>query len=106
MYEVIYMKADYEPWWMFEGWEEMVRSRKSFQEKDEAITFAHSAMDEMRTRFSHEKEKKQTFLAFWNMGERSYCDGCDDDMQLYHGLFILYEGVPLDFLNNNKLNIS
>ena len=25
MYEVIYMKADYEPWWMFEGWEEMIR---------------------------------------------------------------------------------
>ena len=25
MYEVIYMKADYEPWWMFEEWEEMIR---------------------------------------------------------------------------------
>ena len=33
MFEVIYMKADYEPWWMFEGWEEMIR-----------ITTHHSTM--------------------------------------------------------------
>ncbi|MET0960338.1 MAG: DUF1033 family protein, partial [Psychrobacillus psychrotolerans] len=24
MFEVIYMKADYEPWWLFEGWEQHI----------------------------------------------------------------------------------
>ena len=106
MYEVIYMKADYEPWWMFEGWEEMVRLRKSFQEVEEAKAFAFSIMKEMRMNFTHEKARKQSFVAFWNPGERTYCDGCDDDMQLYHGIFLLHEGVPFEFIENNNLNIS
>ncbi len=33
MFEVIYMKADYEPWWMFEEWEETIRSRHSFDDR-------------------------------------------------------------------------
>ena len=32
MYEVIYMKADYEPWWMFEEWEDAICSRHSFDD--------------------------------------------------------------------------
>ena len=24
MFEIIYMKADFEPWWAFEGWEEHI----------------------------------------------------------------------------------
>lgn len=98
MYEVIYIKADYEPWWMFEGWEEMVRLRKSFEELDEAILFAHSLMDEMRGCFSKEKTRKGSFTAFWNPGERTYCDGCDDDMQLYHGVFLLKGNEPISFI--------
>ena len=105
MYEVIYMKADYEPWWMFEGWEEMVRLRKDFEEKQEAIAFALHIMEKMRESFSHEKARKESFVAFWNPGERTYCDGCDDDMQLYHGVFLTYDGTPIAFIENNNLNI-
>ena len=32
MFEVIYMKAEFEPWWMFDGWEETILSRHSFDE--------------------------------------------------------------------------
>lgn len=99
MYEVIYMKADYEPWWMFEGWEEMVRVRRSFVELDEAVEFANSIMDEMRRCFSKEKTRKGTYAAFWNPGERTYCDGCDDDLQLYHGVFMLKGSEPISFID-------
>ncbi|WP_432355688.1 DUF1033 family protein [Sporosarcina sp. A2] len=102
MYEVIYMKADYEPWWMFEDWEEMVRKRQSFEDLDEAIEFAHVIIEKMRISFSHEKTRKDTFMAFWNPGERTYCDGCDDDLQLYHGVFLLNAGQPIPF--NTKSN--
>ena len=33
MFEVVYMKADFEPWWMFDDWEEMIRSRHSFDDR-------------------------------------------------------------------------
>lgn len=97
MYEVIYMKADYEPWWMFEGWEEMVRLRRSFDTLVEAVEFANVIMEEMRGSFAKEKTRKGTFTAFWNPGERTYCDGCDDDMQLYHGVFLLQGSEPICF---------
>ncbi|MGG0644437.1 DUF1033 family protein [Sporosarcina gallistercoris] len=99
MYEVIYMKADYEPWWMFEGWEEMVRLRRSFEELEDAVEFANSIMDEMRRCFSHEKTRKGSYAAFWNPGERTYCDGCDDDLQLYHGVFMLKDCEPVTFID-------
>lgn len=98
MYEVIYMKADYEPWWMFEGWQEMVRLRRAFEELDAAIEFANSMLEEMRSRFSHEKTRKGSFTAFWNPGEKTYCDGCDEDLQLYHGVFLLKDSEPVSFL--------
>lgn len=98
MYEVIYMKADYEPWWMFEGWEEMIRIRRSFEEAEEAIEYANKLMEEMRHYFSKEKTRKGTFAAFWNPGEITYCDGCDDDLQLYHGIFMLKDDEPVPFL--------
>ncbi|WJY28251.1 MULTISPECIES: DUF1033 family protein [Sporosarcina] len=99
MYEVIYMKADYEPWWMFDGWDEMVRSRRYFGELAEAAAYAHSLMEEMRPRFKKERSKHRTFTAFWNPGERTYCDGCDEDLQLYHGIFILSGEKPVPFLD-------
>ncbi|MDW0109563.1 DUF1033 family protein [Sporosarcina aquimarina] len=99
MYEVIYMKADYEPWWMFEDWEEMVRIRKNYDELEEAVMYANSIINEMRNCFAKEKSKKGSFIAFWNPGERTYCDGCDEDMQLYHGVFLLKDLEPIIFLN-------
>ncbi len=99
MYEVIYMKADYEPWWMFEGWEEMVRCRKQFPDYGEAAAYAESLIADLRGRFAKERTRKQTFIAFWNPGERTYCDGCDEDLQLYHGVFVLSGEKPVPFLD-------
>lgn len=39
MYEVIYMKADYEPWWAFEGWEEFIMEKAEFDQEDQARLF-------------------------------------------------------------------
>lgn len=39
MYEVIYMKADYEPWWAFEGWEEFIMEKAEFDQEDQARSF-------------------------------------------------------------------
>ena len=33
MYKIIYMKADFEPWWQFEGWEEHIVSVYSYEEE-------------------------------------------------------------------------
>lgn len=91
MYEVIYMKAEFEPWWMFEGWEENILRRKKFDNKIDATHYLDECLLDFRTKYKHEQEKKQCF-AFWSDDERSFCEACDDDLQIYHGLFILFDG--------------
>ena len=39
MNEIIYMKAGYEPWWMFSGWESILsKSKYELQTKRRVIT--------------------------------------------------------------------
>ncbi|KXH81768.1 DUF1033 family protein [Sporosarcina sp. HYO08] len=94
MYEVIYMKADYEPWWMFEDWEEMIRSRQSFHTIEEARSYLEQMLGDFRNQYEHEEMRKNCFYAFWTKTETVYCDGCDDDQQIYHGVILMKDGKP------------
>lgn len=95
MYEVIYMKADYEPWWMFDGWEEDIQEVFKFPTKEEADQYLKRLMQEFRMKYPHEKIGKECFYAFWTDEEQYFCDACDDALQIFHGLFITYEGKPI-----------
>lgn len=95
MYEVVYMKADYEPWWLFDGWEQNILSRESFQSKVEAESYLEKLVGMLRTRYPKEKRKEQYFYAFWSSEEQCFCDTCDEDLQVFHGLFLLFNGIPL-----------
>lgn len=86
MIEIIYMKADYEPWWQFEGWEQHIIEKHSFENKAEANSFLDSKLAELREKFPKEKGKHDKFWAFWSEKEQCFCESCDDDLQIYHGL--------------------
>ena len=94
MYEVIYMKADYEPWWMFEEWEETIRSRYSFDDRALAEVYFKKLTSELREKHKHEAMKKDCFFAFWSEDEINLCEGCDEDLQLYHGVILMRDGKP------------
>lgn len=89
MYKIIYMKADYEPWWQFEGWEEHIVSIQEFeheQQFDEALT---AKITRFRDTYDNEVLKKERFYAFWSEDESEFCEACDDDAQIYHGIIVL-----------------
>lgn len=86
MYKVIYMKADYEPWWQFEGWQNCVISESIFQEKSEAEGFLKKMLDDFSGKYYHQRQNKERFWAFWSEEEASYCEQCADQAQIYHGL--------------------
>lgn len=94
MFEVIYMKADYEPWWMFEGWEETIRTRHSFDNAEEAIVYCEQLLAELRVKYTLEAMKKDCFYAFWSECEKDFCESCDEDLQLYHGVIFMKDGKP------------
>lgn len=101
------MKADFEPWWMFDGWEENIVSRHSFDNEAEAKKYLNETLVTLQGKFQHMCAKKKCFYAFWAEEEKVFCEGCDDDLQIFHGIILLWQGKP--FIENdcaNKLNNS
>lgn len=81
------MKADYEPWWKFEGWEAHIVSAKQFQTEAAFQEGLQQTLAEFRQKYEHEI-KKEHYFAFWTDKERVYCEACEDDIQVYHGLIV------------------
>ena len=86
MYEVIYMKADYEPWWAFEGWEEFIMEKVEFDHEDQARSFLEKKLTELRGKFPKEEMRNDKYWAFWSVKEQCYCESCEDDLQIFHGI--------------------
>lgn len=94
MHEVIYMKAEFEPWWMFEEWEEKIVSSKIFVCKIEAQKYWDQLVEQLKGMYPQSEIRDEAFAAFWREGEIEYCESCDDDMQMYHGILWLENGSP------------
>ncbi|MFC4354682.1 DUF1033 family protein [Chryseomicrobium palamuruense] len=90
MYHVIYMKADYEPWYQFDGWQTKILDRWTFEEEDKAQDFLLHKVSEFRAHYQYSKEKNGAY-AFWDVQEVCYCEDCEDNLQLYHGLLLIKE---------------
>ncbi|SOC23885.1 hypothetical protein SAMN05880501_11631 [Ureibacillus xyleni] len=88
MYKIIYMKADYEPWWKFEGWESTIVTENEYETKEEMDHALNNLLKEFRTRYDKEESREGKYYAFWTMDERMYCEACEDDIQIYHGIIV------------------
>lgn len=94
MFEVVYMKAEYEPWWMFSGWEETILSRQVFENIHEAEVYLDEMLDMLKRKHTHACSKEDCFYAYWSDDEKNFCEACDEDLQIYHGVLLLKEGEP------------
>ena len=88
MYKIIYMRADFEPWWLFEGWESHVVSTYQYNNIEEYEKALNQLLAKFRSQFEHEEIRKEHFIAFWNEEECELCEGCDDYVQIYHGIIL------------------
>lgn len=88
MYELIVMEADYEPWWQFDGWEEYIIERFQFESEQELEQHLTLLLNVYRSKYPHEECRQNMFYAFWHDDEQFFCDACDDDAQLYHGIIV------------------
>ncbi|MEE1130628.1 MAG: DUF1033 family protein [Caryophanon sp.] len=88
MYEIIVMEADYEPWWQFDGWEDYVIKKFQFDTEFELEAHLQMLLRMYRQKYPNEECRNEIFYAFWDENEQFFCDACDDDAQLYHGIII------------------
>lgn len=82
------MKADYEPWWKFEGWESTIVSTSEFETEKELEENLQQTLMSFRHKFQHEASKEDKYYAFWTEEEREYCEACEDDIQIFHGIIV------------------
>ena len=94
MYEIIYMKADYEPWWLFDGWEQEIVERWTFESRDHAAGQLDKILKNFRQEHRNEASREQKFWAFWSDKEICFCEDCAEDLQIYHGILTMIDGKP------------
>ncbi len=82
------MIADYEPWWQFDGWEETIVSTEEFETEQTFLQALDAKLKTFREVYSNEKSKDDRFYAFWSDEESEYCEACEDDIQMFHGIIV------------------
>ncbi|NLY78354.1 MAG: DUF1033 family protein [Lysinibacillus sp.] len=88
MFKIIYMKADFEPWWKLEGWEENIISEKNYNTKEELEKGLTELLNEFRNKFQYEECREGKYFAFWSEDEQYYCEACDEEAQIFHGIIV------------------
>lgn len=88
MYKIIYIKADYEPWWQFDGWEQHIVSTEAFNCKQQFNAAFIKLLTKFREKYENEVCKHERYFAFWSEEECEFCEACDEDAQIYHGIII------------------
>ena len=99
MYKLILMKAEYEPWWQFEDMEEKFIEVKNYSTIEEYEQEASELLSKYRLLYKKEKSKGGKYFAFWKEGEVLYCEGCDEDLQIYYGIIFSH---PISSLVKSK----
>ncbi len=67
MYTILYMKADYEPWWKFEGWEVFIQTIETFETKEQFEKALQETLNSFRPVYEHEASKEGKY---WLFGQR------------------------------------
>ncbi|MEW9501753.1 DUF1033 family protein [Jeotgalibacillus marinus] len=102
MWRIIQLKSDAEPWWFLDGWRDDTVNEWTFNEKEAAFDFYRVIIEEMVTKYPNVRVKRGTQIAFWCEGELLFCDSCDEDLQLYHGILMMKDEAP--FTNEHMTN--
>lgn len=94
LHEVVYMKTDYEPWWMFDDWQDEIVSRQEFSSAQQAHAYLTTLINDFDLRFSMKEKRAPAFFCYWNEEELEYCEKCEEELQVFHGLIWLENGKP------------
>ncbi|SJZ71519.1 hypothetical protein SAMN02745116_01235 [Pilibacter termitis] len=95
MYRVVEMFGDNEPWWFLEGWEEDIVQSSSFENLEDALCYYKKCWLEYRKKFDEVNSKRNFLAAFWSEDDERWCEECNDYLQQYHSLAILYDNKML-----------
>lgn len=103
MYQVAVLKADYEGWWLFEGWQEDLTDIKDFDSEDAMIQYYRQLVEEMNADFHSCQKGKYGLFAFFNACELEYCEECEEDLQIYYTPLCLKDNEFMEVRKNMNI---
>ncbi|ULG73299.1 DUF1033 family protein [Macrococcus brunensis] len=92
MWEVIIIRADYEGWWLFEGWQDHIIHQEQADSEEKFERVYQERLKLMREKFTNELIGKYQIHAFYNNCELQYCEDCEEDLQIFYSLITLRNG--------------
>ncbi|MEI5908889.1 DUF1033 family protein [Bacillus spongiae] len=90
VWHVYETRGEYEPWWFFEGWESSISKESTFISKENAMDYFIQRIEALKRHNPNVKAKSYSTIAFWKKEEKIFCEACDEDLQLYTGLILMY----------------
>ncbi|OIU71431.1 DUF1033 family protein [Rossellomorea aquimaris] len=93
--KVILTRSDAEPWWFFEDWQKDIVKIWEYEKESEAIQKYKTEISRLRNKFPNVKTKNYQSIVFWNPEEMEFCEACDDDVQIYHGIILFEDEQPM-----------
>ncbi|KSU63251.1 hypothetical protein AS034_03080 [[Bacillus] enclensis] len=94
--KVILTRSDAEPWWFFEDWQKDIVQTWEYVEESAAVEKYKTEISRLRNIFPNVKTKNYQSIAFWNPEELEFCEACDDDAQIYHGIILFEDEQPME----------
>ena len=84
MYEVVIVKADYEGWWLFDGWQDDIINRHQFNDTAQMLSGYNAIIEQMKNNYSSYIQGKYDLYTFFNACEIEFCEECDEDVQIFY----------------------
>lgn len=91
-WQIIQTESFNEPWWFFDDWQEDIVLELEATTREEAKALYIEVFTKLHDTYGYQQVKKNTLAAFWCDEEKCFCEECDDDLQVYHGLLVLKDG--------------
>lgn len=91
MWKVVTIRADYEGWWLFDDWRENIIHELSYNHFDEMLEAYHHLIKQYQIKFPNEIIGKHNIHAFYKNCEITYCEDCEEDLQIFYSILILNE---------------
>lgn len=88
MFSIILMEADFEPWWQFDDIEEKYTEIKSFNDFTIYEEEAMQIIEKFESLYDRHEQREGKYFAFWNEGDVTFCESCDEDLQNYYGIIL------------------
>jgi hypothetical protein len=102
-WKIIQTKGESEPWWFFDDWRKDITAVFECESKSDTIDQYVKKIGELKKDFTYLKHKNYHTVAFWNPSEKVFCEACDDDLQIYHGLIIMCDDNLVDIKNEESV---